>query len=309
MLAGALHLDLKKTEPVTLFLKRRTKRIVIPLIGWFLIYFLWVHFWRGQSINFGFIVKRIVLGGPFYHLYFLYLIGSLYLLTPILRFYIACADLFRKTKFIITFFAIGFLDSFFFYLLYHRAGWYDSISSFFPLFVFTFGFVGYFLAGYQLRIMTFSRKTFYFGLMGLLLSFVITSVGTYICMNHFGPFSFGPYLYDNFSPTCIVMSLCIFVVFKEEHLLKNLIGKNENVYKFVKTQLAPATFGIYLVHPIFLDIAAKFINITEFQKGSIFHLTPWLGIPFLSIIVVTLSFATMLLIQRIPYAKLIAGYW
>jgi surface polysaccharide O-acyltransferase-like enzyme len=137
MLAGALHLDLKKVEPASIFLKKRAKRIVVPLMGWFLIYFLWVHFWRGQSINLEFIVKRIVLGGPYYHLYFLYVIGSLYLITPALRLYIRCASMVSKIKLTITFFPLGFLDSFFFYLLHHQAGWYDSISSFFPLFVFT----------------------------------------------------------------------------------------------------------------------------------------------------------------------------
>lgn len=309
MLAGALLLEPKKVESASLFFRKRAKRTVVPIISWFLLYFLWLYFWRGQSINVEFIVKRIILGGPFYHLYFLYVIGTLYLVTPALRFSISRASSFKRAKLIIAFFSLGFLDSFVFYYLYCHPGLYDSISSFFPLFVFTFGFVGYFLAGYQLRMMTFSRKAFYFALVSLLLSLIITSVGTYILVKHFGLSSFGLYFYDNFSPTCLVMSLCIFIIFKEEHLLADLIGKNEKIYNFVKNWVAPGTFGIYLVHPIFMDILGKYINITGNRGSAIIHLPPWLGIPFLSVVVIVFSFIATLFIQRMPYVKRIVGYW
>ncbi len=309
MLAGALHLDDKKVEPAAVFLVKRIKRIAVPLVGWFLIYFLWAYLWRGQSINLRFVVKRIVLGGPYYHLYFFYIIGSLYLITPFLRLHIRCASLVRGTKLIITFLFLGFLDSFFFYLLYHRVGWYDSISSFFPLFVLTFGYVGYFLAGYQLRTMTVSRKTFYFALGGLLLSFVATSVGTYIFTSRFGIFSFGPYLCDSFSPTCIAMSLCIFIVLKEERSLAGWVGKNEKIYHFVKERFAPGTFGIYLIHPIFLDIFLKYINMTGNQDGALISVPPWLGIFLLSGVVLLFSFIATSLIQRVPFVKRMVGYW
>jgi surface polysaccharide O-acyltransferase-like enzyme len=157
--------------------------------------------------------------------------------------------------------------------------------------------------------MTSSHKGLYFALVGLLLSLIVTSVGTYIVMNHFGLFSFGPYFYDNFSPTCIVMSLCIFIIFKEEHLLADWIGKNKRIYNFVKDWFAPGTFGIYLVHPIFLDILGKYINITGNRGSATIYLPPWLGIPLLSVTVFTFSFIATSFIQRVPYVKRIVGYW
>jgi surface polysaccharide O-acyltransferase-like enzyme len=256
-----------------------------------------------------FIVKRIILGGPSYHLYFLYVIATLYLLTPALRIYISRANSFKRAKLTTIFFSLGFLDSFVFYYLYCRPGWYDSLSSFFPLFGFTFGFVGYFLAEYQLRVMTFSRKAFNFALAGFVLSLIITSVGTYILVKHFGLSTFGLYFYDTFSPTCLVMSLCIFIILKEEHLLANTICKNETIYNFVKNWVAPGTFGIYLVHPIFMDILGKVMNITGNRGSTIIHLPPWLGIPLLSVLVIVVSFLATLFIQRIPYLKRIVGYW
>ncbi len=309
MLAGALLLEPRKVESASLFFRKRAKRIVVPIISWFLLYFFWLYLWHGQSINVKSIVKRIILGGPFYHLYFLYVIGILYFITPALRFYISRATPSKRAKLIISLFSLGFLDSFVFYYFYCYPGWYDSISSFFPLFVFTFGFVGYFLAGYQLRMMTFSRRAFYFALVSLFLSLIITSLGTYTLVKHFGRWSFGLYLYDNFSPTCLVMSLCIFIVLKEEHFLADLIGKNESIYNFVRNRVAPGTFGIYLVHPIFMDILGKYVNITGNRGSGIIHLAPWLGIPFLSVLVIVFSFMATVFIQRMAYVKRIVGYW
>jgi surface polysaccharide O-acyltransferase-like enzyme len=309
MLAGALLLEPKKVESASLFFRKRAKRIVVPMLSWFLLYFLWLYFGHGQSINLEFIVKRIILGGPSYHLYFLYVIATLYLVTPALRTYISRANFLKRAKLTIIFFSLGFSDSFIFYYLYCHPGWYDSISSFFPLFGFTFGFVGYFLAGYELRMMTFSRKALNFALVGFLLSLIITSVGTYILVKHFGLSTFGLYFYDSFSPTCLVMSLCIFIILKEEHRLADIICKNETIYNFVKYWAAPGTFGIYLVHPIFIDILWKYMNITGNRGNAIIHLPPWLGIPFLSVVVIVFSFIATLFIQRIPYLKRIVGYW
>ena len=309
MLAGALHLDAQKTELPFSFLKRRAKRIIVPLVGWFVIYFLWVHVWWGQSLSSEFILKRILLGGPYYHLYFFYVIGSLYLVTPALRLYFRFATIDARKKMIIALLFLGCLDSFVFYLFYHQPGWYDSIFSLPLLVVFTIGFAGYFLAGHELRTMTFSRSATYWAVVGLLLAFVTTTLGTYVLMRRFGIFSFGPYLYDNFSPTCIFMSLCVFVFFKEEYVLKDFVGGNTRSYEFLKITLAPSTFGIYLIHPIFIDILGRFVSFEGLGKDAIIHLDPWTGIPFFFILVVTLSFLTTSIIQRIPYLKVIVGSW
>ncbi len=87
MISGALLLDPSKDEKVSIYLTKRFKRILIPLLFWTCVYFAFLQL-RGQDITLRFALKSFFTGGPYYHLYFLYLILGLYLITPALKIYI-----------------------------------------------------------------------------------------------------------------------------------------------------------------------------------------------------------------------------
>src|SRR5689334_4222130 len=86
MLSGALLLDPQRRETPIEFYRKRFWRIGIPLVFWSLFYLL-----PGIAVD-GFSSSALAEGGtklahgrPAYHMYFLFIIAGLYLLTPYLR--------------------------------------------------------------------------------------------------------------------------------------------------------------------------------------------------------------------------------
>lgn len=306
MLSGALLLAPEKNEPAGRFLKRRAKRIAIPMMTWFSVYFLWLHFWQGQPMSLGYLVKRLLLGGPYFHLYFLYLIATLYAVTPLLNCILRHLNPSMTVKVTALFLLMGVADSVIFYSFFKRPGWFDSISTFPTLFAFTFGFIGYFLTGYQIRRIGLSSQLLLLAGFTFVLSVFVTCMGTDLLIGHFGLWSFGTYLYDNFSPTCLLMTVSVFCLLKGTCVLR--MNEDGSVCRFIKRHCAPATFGVYLVHPIFLDLFWSVGgSIRMSGKGAIdFHSS--LGIFLLSGMVLVTSFTATLILQKIPYLKRMVGF-
>jgi surface polysaccharide O-acyltransferase-like enzyme len=304
MLSGALLLAPEENEPAGVFLKRRAKRIAIPMMIWFLIYFLWLHFWKGQPITLKYLVKRLILGGPYYHLYFLYLIATLYAVSPLLNSLLRRLNSSMAVKVTAVFLLLGVADSVIFYSFFNRPGWLDSISTFPVLFSFTFGFIGYFLTGYQLRSVALSNRLLWTAGFAFALSLLVTCTGTYLLIDHFGLTSFGPYFYDNFSPTSILMSVSAFCLLKGTFVLRDESGP---VSTFIKRHCAPATFGVYLVHPIFLEFFWKAGGPLRIGGKGVIEFHSWIGMFLLSGMVLVASFGATMIVQKIPYLKRMVG--
>lgn len=92
MLSGALLLN--KNEPISLFFKKRFKRILIPFFIWSLIVFIIKQLEDSSQVTanpiFEFLMQFIS-GGTHGIYWYIYLIIGLYLLTPILRVYFSNA--------------------------------------------------------------------------------------------------------------------------------------------------------------------------------------------------------------------------
>ena len=305
MLSGTLLLAPEENGPAGVFLKKRAKRIAIPVMTWFLIYFLWLHFWKGQLISLEYVVKRLILGGPYYHLYFLYLIATLYAVSPLLNALLRRLNSSGAVKVTALFLSLGVADSLIFYSFFNRPGWFDSISTFPVLFAFTFGFIGYFLTGYQIRSATLSNDLLWAAGFVFAFSISLTCIGTYLFIDHFGLSSFGPYFYDNFSPTGILMSLSAFCLLRGTFVLR--INEGGLVSTFIKRHCAPATFGVYLIHPIFLEFFLKTGGSIRFGGKGVVEFDSWTGMFLLSGMVLVASFLTIMIVQKIPYLKRTVG--
>jgi surface polysaccharide O-acyltransferase-like enzyme len=276
------------------------------MVTWILIYFLWVHFWKGQPVSLEYLVKRLLLGGPYYHLYFLYLIATLYAVTPALNSLLRRLSPSMTVKATAAFLLLGVADSVIFYSIFNRPGWFDSISTFPTLFVFTFGFIGYFLLGYQIRTIALSSRLLWTAGFTFVLSILLTCTGTYLLVDRFGLSSFGTYLYNSFSPTCIPMSLSAFCLFRGVGMLwMNVEGL---IYRFVRRYCAPATFGVYLVHPIFLELIWKMGVSVKMNSKAVVDLRSGPGIFLLSGMVLVASFAMAITVQKVPYLRRIVGF-
>ena len=307
MLSGALLLDPGKEENLFSFFQKRASRLAIPMLSWFFVYFLWVHYWQRQPITFPLVVRRLILGGPYYHLYFLYVIGFLYAITPLLKPYFTKLHPSQRVRVIAFCLSLGIIDSLIFYRFYNHEGWFDQLSSFFPMFAFSFGFIGYFLAGYHLKTLVLFQNRSVLFLAFFILSVLTTLIGTYGFISRFGLYSFGLYFYDNFSPPCIIMSFSTFLFIKET-VGRVPIQHNRKFVDLTRRLLAPAAFGVYLLHPIVLDVLWYFlISIPPEKQQSIVSLDAWSGIPLISAGVIVATFGATVLIQRLPYVRRVVG--
>ncbi len=90
MLTGILLLQPAKVESLSAFFKKRLVRIGLPFLFWGAVYFAWDFSVKNIPFTPRAIIQGI-LNGPYTQFWYLYLLVGLYLLTPILRLFIAHA--------------------------------------------------------------------------------------------------------------------------------------------------------------------------------------------------------------------------
>ncbi len=260
MLSGMTFLDPDKK----INLKRSISRIAAAYVFWSALYAFAASYREG----FGAFFSRFVKGH--YHLWFLYMIAGLYLITPFLRKITADRKLCEYYM----------LLSFLFALLLPTLRKMGYPLEFFDKFGINFvmGYSGYFVAGYYFYKNDSSRKArcvlYALGVTGSL----ITVFGTYlISMN---AMTAKDYLYSYYSPNVMLASVALFVAFK------NLKTGKINTKRIER--ISRLTFGIYLVHDLFLTATLAF------SGASSFYMT----VPFI-FIVSTAVFAVSLFVSYV----------
>lgn len=289
MLSGALLLDPGRRETPLEFYRRRFWRIGIPLVFWSLFYTLPRAVANGFSsdvlVDIG---ARLAHGRPAYHMYFLFVIAGLYMLTPYLRIVIqglSRAEL--RTAWIallLLAWAAGLLNVVYGHEL-------TVLTEFIP-------YLGYYLAGYELRNARLSRR-------GMLLAGAVIGVTiaamvlvTLPLVAQFGVTGGTRYLYDYFSPTLIVMSVSLFLI-----SVTVFDRPRDGVMTRLVTWAAPATLGIYLMHPALL------MALQQAEKRDIVPTwDPTAGSILLTTLVVFVAcWLVTGVLQRIPVVKSAVG--
>ena len=290
MLSGALLLP--KTESYRDFFFKRFRRILIPAVVWTALYLFWKKQFYVPDLGFLDAFRLAVNGGVYFHLWFLYLIIGLYLITPLLRVLVAHASRRDLLYLLMLWFLVSSVLPFWegWDKLFLHTGLHFKASA-----ELAQGFMGYFVLGYYVRqtdTAMFRRSAYGVWFACLL----ICMVGTYLLSRHFH--SFQTLFYDNLAPNGVFYAASFFMILKhagpwiEAHLsvgLRNFV-----------LNLSKASFGIYLIHPMILDILAKgrwgFI-----LRGDILH-PAWM-IPFTTLVIYGLSFFVISLIRKIPVLK------
>jgi surface polysaccharide O-acyltransferase-like enzyme len=131
---------------------------------------------------------------------------------------------------------------------------------------------------------------------GWILSLLVTVAGTGWLSSHFHAFQ-NP-LYDNMAPNVVFYTASFFILMK---FMGPVIEKPMRpLVRNLVLDLSKASFGIYLIHPIFLDVLEK--GRLGFRLDATVGNPLWM-IPLISIGVYLLSFLLIRWIQRIPYLK------
>ncbi len=286
MLSGFLLL--RKDEPLTVFFKKRALKVLIPFFAWSIFYDI---VWNQQLINSGFTIKavlslfiRVLRSTRAPHLWFLYPLIGLYILTPVLRVFARNA---KKTE-LIYFIILWILVVPVFAIMEY----YTPLSFGFELQLVT-GYIGYYILGLYLSQLSINKKNnlVFIALfsLGLLSSFIIyffnipptESVHENV---------YRSYLSINF----IVIGIGAFGLLKA--IGDRITTKADNII----TILSKTSFGIYLIHPIVLQWINKvwgLLNIPTMPLASL-----W-AIPLTTLLCYLISFVIISMMQKIPVIK------
>ena len=245
------------------FFKKRLKKIFLPLLFWSVIFSIWSMFKYGSNI-YG-IIGGILVGRPYYHLWYVYMIPFLYVITPYLKCLIQNEDKKTNIFFIYFCFSISILITLF---NFHTSA--NNPTLFITDFLYYIGyyFLGGYIRKYDLRI----KKSIYITIFTL--SIITTIFGGY-----YGSID---YFYNNLSINTILVSISLF-----------LIIKNNMNFNFKIQNISYCSFGIYLIHPIILESFTSFFGDTLLNITNIF-----IYIPLMSLLVFFTSyFITKLLLK------------
>jgi surface polysaccharide O-acyltransferase-like enzyme len=273
MISGALLFSASANPTPIEFYKKRTRRLLPPIVFWTLIYVVFREYTE-STFSLKTAATSIIKGAPYYHLWYLYMVVGLYFVTPFLRPLVSGIHSDSLRLLIAGCFTISAIES----ALGHTS------TTFLPRFL---PFIGYFLAGYYLLSHPNNLSS------RLLVSIflvcgVFIAIGTGTLFPLLGPKSWD-IMYSYLNPIVIVMSLCIFLLFaKKEVALSITLGLFQRI--------APIALGVYLVHPFWLWFLSKF-GVT----GFLMH--PLVGIPITTLLAFTLSVVSAALLANIPILR------
>lgn len=273
MLSGALLLDPQKNGNPREFWTRRMGRLLPAILAWPAIYFAWRAFYWHEPLTIGTIAHDLVVGRPYVHLYFLFLIAGLYLVTPFLAKTLGTLSLpqLRHLILIMAGLAVG-------------ANLFDFLaSSAFTMFV---PYLTYYLAGWYCARLLHDRPGASALAVGLAAG-LITGLTALLVSTRGLDDRWAFYFYEDFSPTVMVMAAGIFLFTMQRTIPPGL--------ESLARTLAPLTLGVYLAHPIVVEL----LRYGYFLAAPVLLLPPYY-VPVTFLLTCGITFSLVALLQRVP---------
>ncbi len=237
-----------------------------------------------HTVTAGSVLRGMLTGGPYYHLYFLYLIAGLYVVTPILRVYLSAASSDDKSYFITASFLFVFLQQGFNFF-----AWTDG-APFFAMTLFI-SFVGYYVGGAYLSKVPVRKKHLGFIILIMFSCMLITFLGFWLLVGRYGLSARGYYLRNYLSSPEVPICFCIFLLAKYYYHQKN--DRDGITRSSFMARLAPMSFGVYLIHPLVMDL------LNRIALNGLWITAP-VGIPFTTMVTLIVSFFAVGIIRKIP---------
>lgn len=282
MISGCLFLDDTKNKPIKKLYSSTIKRLVIFLLFWASIYKILQLPAEGTfAQKMWNALLEVMNGNTQNHLWYIYGIIGLYILSPMLKIFANNATKSQLLYAIAVCFVFGSLSELFSHIpeVSFLAVNINKIKCGVSV-----GYIGFFLLGYYLDKYEIERKQrillYLCGVLGL-----TTSIGMVMfdCITH----QSGIERYWSYTmPGMVIASAAVFVLFKYKK--KKIFGVDvilENVAKY--------SLGIYGCHFIFI----MFIWATGFTTLS-FH--GIISVPVISMVVLMCSYVTSWVVQKIP---------
>ena len=281
MISGCLFLDNKKELTMKKLYFHNILRIITAYIFWAILYAIEPLIF-GQEISLKDTLVRIIEGS--YHMWFMFMIVGLYIVTPILRKIVEdkkVTEYFLITALIFTIIIPEILG------LLHITKLSQTYSKL--NITITLGYSCYFILGYYLSKKELKKKNeILIYLLGIL-GFIATAVISQIITNKTGK-AYGHYSY--FYTGVMLEAIAVFI------LVKNIASKiklNEKM-KNIIYNISRNSFGVYLSHILVMEILqARGISTILFN--------PIFSVPIISVLVFIISNIISEIIHHIPILK------
>lgn len=273
------YLLLGKAEPYPVFFRKRALKVLVPFLAWSVIYMLWKQEYFGEPFSLkvvaGYVVK--ILRGPREnHLWFFYALIGLYLFTPILRVFVARAS--RGD--LLYFCGLWLLVTPVLYTLQE----FTPLRFGFELYLVA-GYTGYFMIGYLVGKLSFSRRHLY--ALTILFWLVCLASVAVIYLTGGSTQYFGDYI----SLNIVFLSVAAFILLRAADI--------SDRWAALIRPFSRASFGIYLIHVIVLVEAGKLPLIGPlYTSGSALYMIPLIGL-----LAYLISFLAVLILQKIPLVR------
>lgn len=292
MVSGVFFLDPEKNISTKTMYSKYIVRIIIVIFVWGLFYQAFGiagnYYVKHEPVTFRkilFAFITIFIGEPWGHLWYLYMLLTLYIMTPVYRIFTKNAKETDLRYLLIIFFIFGLSLPVLRKIVLH----FDNSFKINQLFSMLIGYSGFYFAGYYFSKYSVSRKIkMSIGIIGIL-SLLITIAGTYYIAIMCGEQK--EVLYDNLLPTNMFVAFAVFL-FVQKITPAEISEKNY----LIVTEIAKCTFGIYLIHYCILSVL---VNLWPEQ----IRLNPLVKIPLFTLIVYLLSFGIIHYLRKIPFSK------
>lgn len=284
------YLNIREKNSSITFLKKRAMRILIPFLVWVFIYGVYNYF-RGGTFD-----GDILLCGPSAHLWYIYALMGLYLITPVLSsFFLTCSkNLFR---FYLLCCAIPFFVDY--YNLLFDTSLTDDHSI-----IYIFNHLGGYLFYYLLGAYCWRYKECWLvnrycnrSIICVIILFVLFIIVLCVGNKYIG---FTPYQLTRYStPGVLVYSIACW------HLIYNFKVKSR-VGKKIIEEISGTSFGVYLMHmfsvfaitPVFANI----VDVYNLSGAPVFFINCVASFAYF-----VLSYFGVKLLMRVPYSKYLIG--
>lgn len=218
-------------------------------------------------------ISWVLSGKTWAHLWYVYCMIGIYVLLPV---YKLIADHASNQKLIYILLILFVFGSLFptLKMVGIQIGFYNHISTIYPF---------WFLVGvaHNRRLLRIKKKYLLFFLVGSSLALILAS--SMACVYHVSLSE----LFGYNSLLVTIQSICVFELFMYRSIKNNLLHK-------VLLQIADKSFGIYLLHMVFINLVYKFLDVNPFDGLFIVN-----GI-ILVVINLALSYGGTWILKKIP---------
>jgi len=295
MLSGALLLQpAKANEPIRVFLKKRLSRLGLAFVFWSGVYLAWGFYLTKTPVNLTNIGNGLLydlLGGAYYHFWFIYLIVGLYLITPVLRVIIAYgSDKLLRYLIVLWFVGISVVP-----ILQLISGL--QING--DVFVIG-GWIGYFVLGTYLRRVK-ARISILVGL--YIAGLAVAIFGVWLMTYPLTAIGQGNFFFDYLTANVIIGSAALFMILGR--FRNDWPGCNHPIIGKITQAISKNTLPIFLFHVIILE---------SFQRGFFFGLklsyttlNPIIEIPLIATLTLFITLGLVLLMRKVPILNKLIG--